>query len=696
MKTKLVYLLALLSLLDPSRLLAQNTAFTYQGRLNSGGAPASGQYEVSFALYDAATNGNVVGTPITLAPVAVSNGLFTATLDFGIGAFTGAKRWLELSVTVFNSDQPVVTLAPRQPITGTPYAIHAATALTLINPTNGPIEFKVNGQRALRFEPTPFGFANIIGGDDNHIRQGNAASVIAGGDDNLIESSGSVISGGDGNKIQTDAPYSVIGGGEDNGISQYSLGSTISGGRGNRMDLSSSLSFIGGGLGNKTRGVLSVIGGGQENQVGGELAVILGGWKNNNNGTLSVLSGGEENFVDGGYAFLGGGTGNRITADGGVIGGGNHNTSSGGSSTIGGGLENHAEAETSTIAGGSANHASGITSAIGGGGNNKASSNYATVPGGWDNHAAGQYATVGGGTENKASGYMAAIGGGYANQASATSSTVAGGEGNIALGDVSTVGGGGGNEATGQFATVSGGVANRAHGEASYIGGGNYNQSHGEHAIIGGGYGNISSNSHSIIPGGFMNIAGGSASFAAGTTAHALHNGAFVWADQTFVDFAAAPFPSETTNEFAVRATGGVRLVTAVDDTGTAASGVSLAPGSGTWSSLSDRNAKENFIPTDARAVLEKVAALPMTTWNYKTQGDGVRHIGPMAQDFHAAFGLGENDRTITTVDADGIALTAIQGLNAKLEEQIKSKDARITELERRLAALEQLLQRKE
>ena len=81
-----------------------------------------------------------------------------------------------------------------------------------------------------------------------------------------------------------------------------------------------------------------------------------------------------------------------------------------------------------------------------------------------------------------------------------------------------------------------------------------------------------------------------------------------------------------------------------------------------------------------------------MASWNYKAQGKSVRHLGPMAQDFHAAFELGEGERTITTVDADGVALAAIQGLNAKLEAELKAKDGRIADLERRLAGIERLL----
>jgi hypothetical protein len=161
-----------------------------------------------------------------------------------------------------------------------------------------------------------------------------------------------------------------------------------------------------------------------------------------------------------------------------------------------------------------------------------------------------------------------------------------------------------------------------------------------------------------------------------------------VWADAHDHDFA-----SGGSNRFSVRATGGVRFYSAIDtNTGAATAGVRLTSGSGSWSSLSDRSAKENFTPTEPREVLDKVAALPIATWNYKSQDKSIRHIGPTAQDFHAAFNVGENDRTITTVDADGVALAAIQGLNQKLEHELKAKDAQIRQLQSDLAEVKQLL----
>jgi len=135
-------------------------------------------------------------------------------------------------------------------------------------------------------------------------------------------------------------------------------------------------------------------------------------------------------------------------------------------------------------------------------------------------------------------------------------------------------------------------------------------------------------------------------------------------------------------------AAGGYRLFSSGD----LSSGVFLARGSGSWTAMSDRNAKENFEPIDSRAVLDKVVVLPLSTWNYKSQSEDIRHIGPMAQDFKAAFGVGEAETTITTIDADGVALAAIQGLNQKLQEELQRRDAENAELKQRLTRLEELL----
>lgn len=95
----------------------------------------------------------------------------------------------------------------------------------------------------------------------------------------------------------------------------------------------------------------------------------------------------------------------------------------------------------------------------------------------------------------------------------------------------------------------------------------------------------------------------------------------------------------------------------------------------------------------NGKELLARLASLPVSTWNYKAQPDSVRHMGPTAQDFSAAFGLGEDDHHISIVDAQGVALAAIQALYetvTELKKDLGDKDQQIVELRARLAQLEQ------
>jgi len=127
---------------------------------------------------------------------------------------------------------------------------------------------------------------------------------------------------------------------------------------------------------------------------------------------------------------------------------------------------------------------------------------------------------------------------------------------------------------------------------------------------------------------------------------------------------------------------------------------MTLEPGgltvNGTFVSTSDRNLKEHFKPVDSGGVLNKVVSLPITEWQYKEK-PATRHLGPMAQDFYSAFGIGADDRHIATVDADGVALAAIQGLNQKVEEQrseIRFRDREIQALQQSVSELKTLVNR--
>jgi hypothetical protein len=104
---------------------------------------------------------------------------------------------------------------------------------------------------------------------------------------------------------------------------------------------------------------------------------------------------------------------------------------------------------------------------------------------------------------------------------------------------------------------------------------------------------------------------------------------------------------------------------------------------------VSDRNAKKNFQSVDTMAVLEKLAAIPIERWNYQWEKDSdVPHLGPMAQDFKGAFYPGRDDKTISMLEFDGVALAALQGLNRKLDE----KDAEVQALKQSVAELKQLV----
>src|SRR5437870_11383602 len=113
-------------LLGMSTALAQTSSFTYQGRLTDGGTPANGNYDLQFVLFDSLTGGAQVGSTQTINTVAVSNGVFTVSLDFGANAFPGANRFLEISARPTGGSLSLLT--PRQPITSTPYAVRSLNA----------------------------------------------------------------------------------------------------------------------------------------------------------------------------------------------------------------------------------------------------------------------------------------------------------------------------------------------------------------------------------------------------------------------------------------------------------------------------------------------------------------------------------------------------------------------------------------
>jgi trimeric autotransporter adhesin len=749
MKTKLKYI-AICYLLSAIcvNALAQGTAFTYQGRLNDGANPAGGIYDLRFAIYDSLNAGTQQGSLLTNSATAVSNGLFTAALDFG-NQFPGANRWLEIGVRT-NGGGSFFTLSPRQALTPAPYAITAASvvsggltagtygsAVTFNNANNSfSGAFSGNGANVTNVNATKLGGVAVAGFWQTGGNLGTfpGANILGSLDNQPLEL---WVNGLRALKVMPGTnTANLIGGSGNNAIDPGVTGAVIAGGGGGPVNgqyyfnnIHANYSSIGGGSGNTASNIFSSVAGGLRNTASGPYSTVSGGNLNAANGNLSTVPGGFINTASGDYSAVGGGYHNSASGPGSIVGGGGYD----GSSFLG----NTASGEAATVSGGVANTANGSWSTVGGGYGNTTYNSSATVGGGYGNTSFYSYSTVSGGYSNSANAYGAAVGGGNYNTASQFVSTVAGGYENVASGLGSFVGGGGsdgenfaGNMANGKASSICGGLANVANGDFS------------------------------TIPGGFNCVANGFASFAAGSGAVAYDDGCFVWSDGNTPDgffFSSAP------NQFLIHATGGVGIGTGAPETplhisdfhgitlGKSATGggftalridlsaaangyselqaISQAGSSygnlilqanggnvgigtttptskltvngnilatGTITGSSDRNVKEHFSPVSARDVLEKVSALPISEWNYKADNETLRHIGPMAQDFYATFNVGMDDKHISMVDADGVALAAIQGLNDKLESGKRKAETQMEELKTENAELKARLEKLE
>jgi len=338
-------------------------------------------------------------------------------------------------------------------------------------------------------------------------------------------------------------------------------------------------------------------------------------------------------------------------------------------------VQQNADGAPNLIGGASVNFVSNsvVGATIAGGG----ASSYPGL-GNLSNSVSGSFGTVSGGAANAAGGIAATVGGGDYNTAVGSSSTVAGGEENTAYGFDAAIGGGTENTNSGEFGVISGGSENviSDSGTGATVAGGSLNAANNPYATVGGGVYNIANGYASTVPGGYTNKANGGYSFAAGYNARAANQGAFVWSDGngTFTT-------SIADNSVTMRASGGYRFFT-----GTGTSGATLAAGTTSWTTLSDRNAKKNFGAVNTEAVLDKLATVPIQQWNYKWEkDDDVPNIGPMAQDFIHAFYPGRDDKGISTLEFDGVELAAIKGLNEKLERENAELKARLEKIERRL-----------
>jgi trimeric autotransporter adhesin len=596
-----------------STVLAQGTAFTYQGRLHDGATPACGSYDLTFTLYDAGADGDLIAGPLTNSSTAVSNGLFTVMLDFGAGVFTGGSNWLEIAVQT-NGGSGFTTLAPRQQVTPTPYAIFANTASNVLGTVPS---------------------AGLAGNYDSAVTLDNPGNSISGtftGDGTSVANVDAVTLDG----LTSAAFWSTAGNAGANPTNGAFLGTTddlplelhVNGSRAlrleNNFDFIFELSYgvapnvIGGNLGNVVSNGFygAFIAGGSthySNRVGGDFASVIGGLNNTASGFASTAAG----------------SGNTAS--------GNYSTALG---------DNDIAFGTSSTAMGSGTIAEGPGCTTMG--ESTAATGIAATAMGYLTSAYGNYSL--------AAGYCSAVlNNGSFVWADSSSTTPFS------------------DSAPNQFLIrASGGVG------------------------IG---------TSQAPPGGLRVASGGLAVTGASSPNYGTAQGVFLEQGTGFVGI----FPTDIGLVYAYDYAHGQPLPLVLNSPGgnvgigTTSPGFLLQVGVNgaycngtTWVSVSDRNAKEDIAVINPRKVLEKVSALPITEWKYKVEADGAEHIGPMAQDFHAAFGLnGADDKHISTVDEGGVALAAIQGLNQKVEAQqaeLKQKETEVTELKQRLAALEKIV----
>ncbi len=294
----------------------------------------------------------------------------------------------------------------------------------------------------------------------------------------------------------------------------------------------------------------------------------------------------------------------------------------------------------------------GLSTALGSGttasGGNSTALGTDTIANGGNSTAMGRATTASGGSSTAM---------GFGSTAGGPSSTAMG-EGTTASGSTSTAMGarttasGVNSTAMGNLTTASG-EASTAIGSVTTASG-RYSNAMGFQTTVTG--------DNSTAIGTSLSAAGG-ASLVVGVRAATTPtgNGSFVYGDQS-TGQSGSVVTANTANQFLVRASGGVTFYT----NNTLTAGAKLDPGGSGWSIVSDVRLKEHFRNVADDDVLGAIARMPVRTWSYKAQDASIRHIGPTAQDFHAAFGLGESDVRINTIDADGVALAAVKALEAR------------------------------
>lgn len=640
MKTKRAIIFLILALaFAATSAFAQSSAFNYQGRLNDAGAAASGTFQFQFKLYDAVAGGNQIGGTLSDVSVTVSNGIFSTNLDFGLVAFSGADRYLEIAVRKTANDA-YTTLTPRQKINSAPYAAKAKTAdgfgenLTgdVSGTQNATVVQSVGGQ-------TSANIASAVQATNNATSANNANVIVKRDGAGKITVGG--VTFGDGTTLTS----ANVGGGNSilGTTNNFTALNTFSGGLS-----AANLSIFN--VGNPTNptdaankqyvdsNAIKFVPGAEQLSVGDA------------NGTAPIIN------LRGGSTCCSGPGGHtpaffKVFQNGSFVATGNLGI--GTSPWEGRGYRTSWHTYKGAFRSGYADNE-------------------------WDDANVGFFSWAGG--SNSTSSGLYAFAFGDTNQAESTSSIVFGS----------------GNQVKGA-AGFSAGASNRVCDT--------YGVALGNKAISGGPLINGKCDPESFNLRGLAAVAIGYNVTADQdhTTAmgkFASNNGftgTFVWSDGS-AQASADTFRNTANNEFAARATGGFRFRTNL--TGT--TGCNLPAGSGVFNCTSSRSTKENFLAINGLDVLSKLRRIQISSWNYITEGQNVRHVGPMAEDFYGQFQLGTDNKSIGVQDLAGVSIAAVKELDEQLQqknEQVKILQTEVnqlratqTDLEKRLAALEELL----
>lgn len=593
---------------------AQTASFNYQGKLSDGSLPAVGTYQMQFALFDASTGNTQIGSTITKNSVTVSSGIFSVQLDFGVSAFPGDARYLEIAVKK-TSESSYTTLSPRQPIESVPYAARALSAATAETSTNA-----ANAATAADF-------TGNLSGDVSGTQNATVVNTVGGvSSSNIATSVGAVNAATSNNTADTLVKRDVSG--------NFTAGTITANLNGNAATSTSS-SSVAATAGDSIVDAVNnaaTIGKISSSRLSPDVVLINPGAPQTpaattlGNDALLNLTG---NYTACSNTYQ---SNFRLNVDGGLLSVGNYDGGCSGLVPVEG-----AGTRMFWYPGKAAFRAGSINGTQ------------------WDDANIGLYSTAFGENVRALGDNSIALG---KNTVAANVGTVGMGEGITATGANSVALGYGaststiaGSPRTGSFVFSDRSVP------LTY----SFNSTTPD----------IGSQFHPTVTNSF-NVRAVNGSFFYTNTA--LTTG--------FIFNSTTANLTLTNSKFSMFSDGS----TTIYSNSAFNSGVTLPAGGGSWSSVSDRNMKENFGVVNTRDVLQRVLNLPISTWNYKTQNASVRHIGPMAQDFYKLFGVGEDDKRIATIDPDGVALAAIQGLN----EELKDRDKKIENQQLELDSLQE------